>query len=198
MMILFFTKLCILPFLLLYFKPIIIGKKNKKIKGKLIIISNHKSFWDALCIAYLFWKNVVHFLVTKAVYDRRNFAAWYIKQIGGIETPPISSGYSPISAAVEVLNKNKKVCIFPEGRINKTSELLPFKSGAIIAAIESGAPILPIYIGGKYGFFKRVRVVIGKPIYIYESKDKSDIVKATKMLEGVMNDLKKQCILLSK
>ena len=89
-----------------------------------------------------------------------------MRQIGGIETPLVNSGLKPISGALGVLDKNRKVVIFPEGRINKSDKFLSFKSGAVLAAMKTGAPIIPLYIGGKYGLFKRVKVVLGEPIYI--------------------------------
>lgn len=196
MIVLILTKIVLVPVLFVYFKIKTINKQFRKIKGKAIIISNHKSFWDALLITYYYWTETIHFLVSKSVFDRKNFGSWYMRQIGGIETPLVNSGLNPISGAVSVLQKDRKVVIFPEGRINKIDNFLPFKSGAVLAALKTGAPIIPLYIGGKYGLFKRVKVVLGKPIYIDailgDKSGKQAVLEGTKYLEDVMNNLKKQ------
>ena len=38
--------------------------------------------------------------------------------------------------------------IFPEGTRSRTSEMLPFRSGAFRLAIETGAPVLPLAVHG--------------------------------------------------
>ena len=38
--------------------------------------------------------------------------------------------------------------IFPEGTRSRTSEMLPFRSGAFRLAIETGRPILPLAVHG--------------------------------------------------
>ncbi len=41
--------------------------------------------------------------------------------------------------------------IYPEGTRTRTGELLPFKKGAFVFAIGSGAPVVPCYVAGAFG-----------------------------------------------
>ena len=45
-------------FIFLFFRPKTIGRKNKKIDGKAIIMANHKSLWDPLYITVMFRRQI--------------------------------------------------------------------------------------------------------------------------------------------
>jgi 1-acyl-sn-glycerol-3-phosphate acyltransferase len=51
-------------------------------------------------------------------------------------------------AALSCPEAGRQLVMFPEGGIAPTSELLTFKSGAFVVAINSGAPVVPIAITG--------------------------------------------------
>ena len=57
--------------------------------------------------------------------------------------------------------------IFPEARLPRKEEErpLPFKTSAVHLALESGAPILPVYTDGRYFGKGRNRIAVGEPIY---------------------------------
>ena len=73
---------------------------------------------------------------------------------------------------IDCLQKGEVGLVFPEARVPKDEErghLLEFKPSYVYMALESGAPIIPIYTNGMYGKMKRkyhdrTKVVIGKPI----------------------------------
>ena len=54
--------------------------------------------------------------------------------------------------SIDVLNKATKagdsIIIFPEGTRSLDGSLLPFKKGAFVAAIEMGAPVVPVIVKG--------------------------------------------------
>jgi 1-acyl-sn-glycerol-3-phosphate acyltransferase len=78
-----------------------------------------------------------------------------------------------IEAGSASLRAGNSFLIFPEGTRSKTDEMLPFKKGGFIMAINAGAPIVPVAIrGGKAAMRKgspivrpvTVQIRIGKPI----------------------------------
>ena len=78
-----------------------------------------------------------------------------------------------IAEAVRSIQAGNTFLIFPEGTRSRTRDLLPFKKGGFVMAIEAGAPIVPVAIdGGRAAMRKgsrlvwpaRVTVDIGEPI----------------------------------
>ena len=78
-----------------------------------------------------------------------------------------------IAEAVRSIQSGNTFLIFPEGTRSRTDELLPFKKGGFVMAIEAGAPVVPVAIdGGRAAMRKGSRLVwpakvtvdVGEPI----------------------------------
>jgi 1-acyl-sn-glycerol-3-phosphate acyltransferase len=65
-----------------------------------------------------------------------------------------------IGQAVRQLREGNNFVVFPEGTRSRTGELLPFKKGAFIMAIQAEAPIVPVAIVGADDAMGRGRMVI--------------------------------------
>jgi 1-acyl-sn-glycerol-3-phosphate acyltransferase len=73
-----------------------------------------------------------------------------------------------------VLKKEKSLMIFPEGSRSFDGEIMEFKKGVGILALEFNVPLIPTYIKGSFDVlargtvrprFKEVKIIFGKPIY---------------------------------
>lgn len=96
--------------------------------------------------------------------------------VGGfvpIERGDRESAMRSIARGAESLKAGNSFLIFPEGTRSRTGQLLPFKKGGLIMAIEAQAPIVPVAIsGGRAAMRKgspivrpvKVTVRVGKPI----------------------------------
>ena len=67
-------------------------------------------------------------------------------------TVPIERGDATASrhrvTALSRPEPGRRLVMFPEGGIAPSSEVLPFKTGAFVVAINSGAPVVPVAISG--------------------------------------------------
>ena len=103
-----------------------------------------------------------------------------------------------LQGAIDFLNKDLSVAIFPEGTINRTNDvIMPFKIGAVKACKEANAPLVPFVITGKYKLFRRgIQIEFLKPIKIKDDIEKENekfmnIIK-NKLMEGETHERKNE------
>ena len=65
----------------------------------------------------------------------------------------------------------RSVAIFPEGTRTSDGELLPFKKGAAIFAINTDIPVIPVAISGTYSWSKKKIFDISQSVIIFEFGD---------------------------
>ena len=178
---------------------------SNKIKGGALIVSNHTDIYDYPLMMYAFLSRNLHVLVAEITYDKNSFMKWFLKGLGAIRVDRNSHDFAFMSQVTNLLKKDKVVLIYPESRIPTEEEqktLLEFKPSYIYSALESGAPIIPVYTNGTYGKLKkkrkdRARVMIGKKIYVQDLYDdqkseKENIVYINDYIKNKILDLRKQ------
>lgn len=136
------------------------GKKNRPKNGPLIIMANHISGFDPPIIGCVMNRQV-HFMAKKELFNNPVIGKIF-KIIG---TFPVDRGKPDITAlktAFKFLNNGKVICIFPEGTRHKEGNLGEAKAGAVMIALRSKSPILPIGIKDATNN-KNLKISIGKP-----------------------------------
>jgi len=130
----------------------VLGRDNFPDKSGALLVCNHMSFVDAaLLIAST--DRPIRFLVYKGIYENR-FVYPFARMLKAI---PISGEQRPremirsLRTASDALRNNEIVCIFAEGQITRTGQMLPFRRGLerIIKGIE--VPIIPVNLDGVWG-----------------------------------------------
>lgn len=192
-----FTKITgFLPTLIL-FKPKIyrVNKKNKKFPKPCIFVSNHKSLLDFVLYLLIFPFRTIHFLMAEVLYKKGKLFSFMLNSLGGIKVDRDDKEFGFVSRAIEVLDHNGVVGIFPEARLPINGKPWPFTTSTAFIASHASAPILPVYTDGNYGIFKRAKVCIGEPFYLsdYEQEgltQEEQLAHLTKVLEEKVYELK--------
>jgi len=92
--------------------------------------------------------------------------------------------------AAQKIAAGTSVIIFPEGTRSKDGKLHDFKAGAMVLAIKSGVPIVPVAIRGTYEILPKgellvtpgkVQIRLGRPIETknYSSRDKHALARVS-------------------
>lgn len=151
------------------------NKTIKKRKEPAVIISNHTSLMDFPLYMYTFMGSTIRPLVAEVTYNKNWLMRVFLKLIGGIKVDRDNYDFSFMGECINALEKKYSVLIFPEGRLPKKEEkeLLSFKPSFVYIALESDAPIIPVYTNGKYGLKGKTRVIIGEKIYVNDLMDEN-------------------------
>lgn len=173
----------------IYYNPTIINKEAIPKKGPIIIAGNHLHAFDqfpTMCAT----KRVIHYMAKKEYFDSK--ISFIFKLAGCIPVNRQIKDTSAKEAALEVLNNDGAIGIFPEGTRNKTEEfLLPFKFGAVSMASKTNATIVPFGLAGDYKFrSKNLIVIYGTP---FKVEDMS-LEEANEKLRKEVEKLKRQCL----
>ena len=144
------------------------GKEHKRskglFKGEFLIISNHISYIDPIILSNAFWERRLGFVATNELFEGRILGT-FLKICGCIPINKENISMKTFKDIKERFDRGHIVVLFPEGQIEKGEEqLTQFKTGAVLIALNSKIPIIPVYIEHRTKRFKRQRVFIGEQI----------------------------------
>ena len=177
-----FVRLTAAPGLLL-FRPKILyisekAKANKKMKGGNLIISNHITMVDPMYLMLGLWRRRHHFVATKELFAGK-FKHWlFTKGFKCICIDRENFSFASFKEITDNLKVGNIVSIFPEGSVNLTGEeVRVFKNGAVMMALRSGAPIIPVYIQKREHWYSRLIIAMGEPVDPKDFKTGSILTK---------------------
>lgn len=157
------------PFITIWFyicyHPKFYNKKVIPKSGKVIFCGNHRHAFDQFPVC-LSTKRCIYWMAKKEYFE--GAFAWFFKSVGCIPVNRSIHDKNAKNTAIDILNQNKCLGIFPEGTRNKTSDdLLPFKFGAVSMAKKTNAMIIPFAIVGDYKLFtNNLKIIYGTPFYV--------------------------------
>ena len=177
----FFVRFCLWLLTHTIYRIRIVGADNVPFKGPALLVCNHMSHVDGFLIGSCV-QRFIRFLVYRPYYEHWAFN----RLLRMMHAIPISAGnrremLASIERARQELVDGHVVCIFVEGSISRTGNLLPFKRGFERMAEGLDVPVIPVYLdrvwgsifsykGGKFFWKLPVRVpypvivAFGKPV----------------------------------
>lgn len=191
-----------------YLKVKVLGLENIPAKQPYIIAPNHVSALDQTMVSYAIGKkrrNEMYTLAVKHFYDRPS-ARFFMKIAANVMRIDSEKDFFPaLRAAVKVLKLGKIIYINPEGTRSETGELLPFRVGVGMLAVETGVPIVPVHIKGTYESMppgkvfpkpSNITVAFGEPILMDEYIRRKQDEMAYDVYKAVTDELLKRIVSL--
>ena len=136
------------PVFFIYLRLTRIGREHARVKGPLIVASNHRSFLDPFVIgASLPWSRPLHYVAKVELFERR-WQGWLLNRLGAYPVRRGQSDDETLITSRRVLERGGAICIFPEGTRIRTGSLGRPKRGFGRLALETGAAVLPVAVHG--------------------------------------------------
>ncbi len=162
----------------------LVGAERMAAMRGVVFMANHQSHFDPpalIAVSERPW-----FFLTKkelAYFPIFGWALWMVGHIF-IDRKNPKRARASIARAAAKIAAGKNVVIFPEGTRAVGEQLLPFKKGGFVLAIQGGVPIVPVGIAGTREVLPKgwrwmgsgpVTIVVGEPIdtsgYAMEDKE---------------------------
>ncbi len=147
--------------------------------GPVLVVVNHKSYYDPLVVANALSYNPSLFPVRYFAKDQlfyNQFGSWFYRFMGCVPVFYKQGLERSLAVPKALLNAGQTLIIFPEGRCVRDETLGEFRAGAAALALQvPNLTVLPMAISHtyriKWRFLRvpKVRVRVGKPFTL---KDK--------------------------
>ena len=172
--------------------------QSRRIKGSAIVVSNHTAVYDYAVLLFVFFGRVLRTQMAELLF-KKGLLGRFLMCMGGIRVDRNSHNMGFVEQSVRILERGGVLCVFPEARLAREGESrpLPFQTSPFYIALESGAPIIPVYTNGCYFQKKRARVRIGTPIdarslWHADEDEKTNLERITETVRQTVIELGKE------
>ncbi|MFO0897126.1 MAG: MFS transporter [Pirellulales bacterium] len=126
------------------------GLENVPETGGALLIANHVSWLDGILVLISTPRHV-RFMIW-APFTELWWARWMCRVTGVIPVKPSpKAARKALIEARRAVLQGDVVCIFPEGGITRTGQLMPFKEGFLHVVEGTEVPVIPVYLEGLWG-----------------------------------------------
>jgi len=175
------------PFFIVYFRYSRTGREHaRRVKGGLIVASNHRSFLDPFVVGgCLPWRRPMNYVAKVELFERR-WQGWILSRLGAFPIRRGESDEEAMETARLIVERGGTVCIFPEGTRIRTGTLASPKRGVGRLALQTGAPVIPTAVLGtehvRRGWRirpRKVKVRLGKAMTFPRAEEPSKALAET-------------------
>lgn len=154
-----------------FYRIQVAGAENLPARGGLLV-ANHVSWVDALLIGAAS-DRMVRFMMYRPFYEAP-LVHWFFRRMGVIPIAAEDTAEqkeASLAQARQEIAEGHLVCVFAEGAITRTGNLLRFRRGFERIAQGMDAPIVPVCLDGVWGglfSYERGRLLLKRPRRVLE------------------------------
>lgn len=144
--------------------PVRFRHRERLPQGPMVLCAPHSSYLDPVFMMYLLgWDRPPRFMAKRELMDTPVLGT-LLRWMGTFGVDRGRADMSAIRSAIGILRAGGIVGIFPEGtRVREEQADQSVKTGAILLASHTGAPLVPVYLPRNKRPFRRTEVVVGEP-----------------------------------
>ncbi len=180
------ARIFMTPFFLVYFRYARTGREHARLKGGLIVASNHRSFLDPFAVGgALPWRRPMNYVAKVELFERR-WQGWILSRLGAFPIRRGESDEESMETARQIVSRGGAVCIFPEGTRIRRGTLSNPRRGVGRLALQTGAPVIPAAVLGtehvRRGWRirpRKVRVRLGRAMTFPRAEEPSRALAET-------------------
>ncbi|HEY3782765.1 MAG TPA: lysophospholipid acyltransferase family protein [Fimbriimonadaceae bacterium] len=114
--------------------------------GGVLVLSNHQADIDPI-VVQLACKRPVYFMAKSELFEMKG-VRYFLKLFRAFSVKRGEPDRNSIKHAVNLLKDGEVVCIYPEGELSETGELLPLKPGIALIIRMAQVPVICLGIDG--------------------------------------------------
>ena len=155
----------------LWFRLEVHGREHVPATGPFIVSPIHRSNVDTPLLAAITHRRL-RYMGKESLWTSR-FGGWFLTSLGGFPVQRGTADRDALRASMAVIERGEPLVMFPEGTRQSGPEIAKVFDGPSYVACRTGAPILPLGIGGseramakgaKWVRPVKIVIVIGAPI----------------------------------
>jgi len=123
-----------------------------------IVVANHASIYDIPILFTAIPRQLR--LMAKATLGLVPFIGWHLKLSGHLLVDRKNPGASIFKKMHRMAQSGASLLVFPEAGRSGDGQLLKFKGGVFLLAIETGLPIVPVTIVGNRAVMPKGRLMV--------------------------------------
>lgn len=159
----------------------ITGKHNVPFRGAVLLTPNHTSDGDPPFL-YVALRRAAWYMAKRELWIGYPKLGAFMDRVQTFPVDRDNMDRAALQTALDLLARGEVLVVFPEGKISPTGELAALEAGAMMLAIKSGAPVVPVGIVGSTKVLPyqqtrprftlgRVRVHFGPPLTFADLAD---------------------------
>ena len=161
-----------------------------------ILVANHFSNLDVFILNAAVKSDF--YVLAKLELFKNPVYKFFVHRFNAIPVNRKGFCHQTFKTAIEILQQDKIIAIFPEGHVSNDGTMKRFKHGAAKLALEAKVPIIPVAIigsnhvlpyGRKIPRPHQVTVRFGKPIYFKNYEQDYDRKTMNEVTERVRNEI---------
>ncbi|MBU6328345.1 MAG: 1-acyl-sn-glycerol-3-phosphate acyltransferase [Acidobacteria bacterium] len=147
------------------------GLENLPPSGAYIVSPIHRSNLDSLVISAI-TRRRMRYMGKESLWSTRP-TGWFFSAMGGFPVQRGSADREALRAALTVVERGEPLVMFPEGTRQSGPVLTEFFDGPSYVSCRSGAPIIPVGLGGTEAAMTKgskmirpvkITIVVGEPL----------------------------------